>query len=65
MDAADLFLVLMSEIRRKDSKALEGIALDEDSIEIQGNSIRFCSFFVVIFLSINLVHTSLLHKYNL
>ncbi|XP_071519444.1 atrial natriuretic peptide-converting enzyme-like isoform X3 [Panulirus ornatus] len=35
LDAADLYLVLVSEIRRADSTALTGISVDEDSVEIQ------------------------------
>ncbi|XP_045602794.1 atrial natriuretic peptide-converting enzyme isoform X2 [Procambarus clarkii] len=35
LDAADLYLVLMSEIRRADSAPLTGISIDEDSVEIQ------------------------------
>lgn len=36
LDAADLFIVLMSEIRQKDSAALDGIRINEDSVVIQG-----------------------------
>lgn len=36
LDAADLYLVLVSEIRRADSPALAGISIDEDSLVIQG-----------------------------
>ncbi|XP_050731521.1 atrial natriuretic peptide-converting enzyme-like isoform X2 [Eriocheir sinensis] len=35
LDAADLYLVLVSEIRKPDSAALSGITIDEDSVEIQ------------------------------
>ncbi|XP_068215769.1 uncharacterized protein [Palaemon carinicauda] len=36
LDAADLYLVLVAEIRRPDSRALAGIKIYEDSVEIQG-----------------------------
>lgn len=35
LDAADLYLVIMSEIRRPDASALTGVSIDEDSVEIQ------------------------------
>ncbi|XP_042235971.1 uncharacterized protein LOC121875475 [Homarus americanus] len=35
LDAADLYLVLVTEIRRANSAALTGISIDEDTVEIQ------------------------------
>ncbi|XP_063600354.1 uncharacterized protein LOC134776534 [Penaeus indicus] len=35
LDAADLYLVLMSEIRSSNSVALHGITIDEETVEIQ------------------------------
>ncbi|XP_047502182.1 uncharacterized protein LOC125047787 [Penaeus chinensis] len=38
LDAADLYLVLMSEIRSSNSVALHGITIDEETVEIQESS---------------------------
>ena len=45
LDAAELFLVLLSEMRRSDSDALAGLDVDEESVEIQG--MHACAVIIV------------------
>ncbi|XP_066945636.1 atrial natriuretic peptide-converting enzyme isoform X2 [Macrobrachium rosenbergii] len=40
LDAADLYLVLVAEIRRPESRALAGIKINEDTVEIQAERNR-------------------------
>ena len=46
IDAADLYYILLTDIRSVDTSALAGLAVDESSVQIQGNNSIFYSLHI-------------------